>query len=288
MPEVRDELARLAAGRDGDTTTILLARTDVGSAAPGRTRTTSFPAGAAAAAVTPAPAGPPPPPPTAASPAPAPAASAPLAPPEPAAAAPPLAPPRPPREGGRRRRGRALWVAAALVALVLAGLIAFWAIDPLAGDSSNASGSSAATPSAAATTTAGASTPSASAATKTSAASSANGPAAGQAVRAQDVDKAVKDFFKDIPKNLDAAYARTSPAFQSRFPKDGFVGFWSGFQDVKVSNIQTQDGSMAATVDIEYIWSADRRQTERHVITFVPGGGGGLLLNNDDGQGVIG
>ena len=35
MPEVRDELAKLAAGRDGDTTTILLARTDLGSAAPG-------------------------------------------------------------------------------------------------------------------------------------------------------------------------------------------------------------------------------------------------------------
>ena len=31
MPEVRDALAKLAAGPDGDTTTVLLARTDVGS-----------------------------------------------------------------------------------------------------------------------------------------------------------------------------------------------------------------------------------------------------------------
>src|SRR3954447_7084334 len=55
MPQIRDELATLAAGRGGDTTTILMARTDLGSAAPGRTRTASFPAAAEAAALTTAP-----------------------------------------------------------------------------------------------------------------------------------------------------------------------------------------------------------------------------------------
>ncbi|HEY4626872.1 MAG TPA: serine/threonine-protein kinase, partial [Blastococcus sp.] len=39
MPEVRDELVKLAAGRDGDTTTVLLARTDLRSSLPGRMRT---------------------------------------------------------------------------------------------------------------------------------------------------------------------------------------------------------------------------------------------------------
>src|SRR4051812_32602925 len=96
MPEVRDELAKLAAGRDGDTTTILLARTDLGSAAPGRTRTTSFPAGPAAAVQT---ATPPPPPPAPPTPVPAQAP-----PPAPAPAPAPVAP----RPSGRRR-GRALW-----------------------------------------------------------------------------------------------------------------------------------------------------------------------------------
>jgi eukaryotic-like serine/threonine-protein kinase len=42
MPEVRDELARLAAGRDGDPTTVLLARTALGPA-PERTRTAATP-----------------------------------------------------------------------------------------------------------------------------------------------------------------------------------------------------------------------------------------------------
>ena len=50
MAEVRDELAKLAAGRDGDTTTVLLARTDLRSDPPGRDRTATFVERGAAAA----------------------------------------------------------------------------------------------------------------------------------------------------------------------------------------------------------------------------------------------
>ncbi len=93
MPQVRDRLARLAAGRDGDPTTVLLARTEL-RPAPGRTRTASLPVGEAAAAAgpaTPAAAVAP----TPAPPAPAPAAAAtPTPPPPPPAAATPSVPPR--------------------------------------------------------------------------------------------------------------------------------------------------------------------------------------------------
>lgn len=62
MAEVRDELARLAAGRSGDTTTVLLARTDLRPAG-GRPRTEVLPVAAAAGAddatAEPAPATPP-------------------------------------------------------------------------------------------------------------------------------------------------------------------------------------------------------------------------------------
>jgi serine/threonine protein kinase len=278
MPQVRDELAKLAAGRDGDTTTILLARTDLGSASPGRTRTTSFPAGAAAAAPTPAP--PVQPPPVAA----------------PVAARPPATPlPPPPRDRSLaepatrepgRRRGRALWVAAAVV-LVLAGLIALWAVNPFADNSSTAQGASSASTTASRPTTEptrSAATSAAQSSAETSAATSTDaGPAGGQ-----NVDKAVKDFFKDIPKNLQAAYAQTSPGFQQQHSYGSFSGFWNGFQDVKVSNIQPGAGGTSATVDIQYIWSADRKQTERHVLSFVTGDNGRLQLDNDQGQGVIG
>jgi serine/threonine protein kinase len=273
MPEVRDELAKLAAGRGGDTTTILLARTDVGSTSPGRSRTSTFPAGAAAAAETPAPVETP----------------TPVVPPPPATPADRTAPPPPPppsRQRGRRR-GRALWVAVGLTALVLAGLIGFWAVDPFGGNDGSAAprapaGTSAPTsrPTAQETSAAPPSTPATSEPTAPS-------TDAGS-VRARDVDKAVKGFFKPLPGDLEAAHQLTSPAFQSKFPMDRFAAFWGQFKDVKVSNVRTEDGSTAATVDIQYMWPDGRRQTERHVLTFVIGDDGTLLLDADEGRGVIG
>jgi serine/threonine protein kinase len=264
MPEIRDELAKLAAGRDGDTTTILLARTDLGSAAPGRTRTTTFPAEAAATA-TPAP--------PVATPAP------PVAPPPP----PPVERPRvepAPREPGRRR-GRGLWVAAGLVVLVLAGLIALWVADPFANNSSDASGSSTAGTSASQPATES-SAPAATSAAETSPASPTATSADVGTVRAQDVDKAVKDFFKNIPGNLQAAYQLTSPAFQGQHSYGDFAGFWSEFKDVKASNIQSADGSMEPTLDIQYVFKDGRQQTEHHVLKFSQGDGGRLLLDSDN------
>src|SRR5215218_7477490 len=130
MPEVRDELAKLAAGRGGNTTTVLMARTDIGSSSPGRNRTAAFPADAAAAAPTAAPLPPPPTrtdnrPPQPAEP--PPAAAAAVAAPAATAVAPERTDVPPPREPGRRR-GKALWLLIGVVAAVLAGLIVFWVV----------------------------------------------------------------------------------------------------------------------------------------------------------------
>jgi eukaryotic-like serine/threonine-protein kinase len=202
-------------------------------------------------------------------------------------------PPPPPREWqpvepaaeppGRRSRGP--WIAAAVAVLVIAGLIALWAANPFAGNSADAHGSSGASTSASQPTTE-ASRPAESSAAATSAETSVTTSADAGPAGSQGVDKAVKDFFKDVPKNLQAAYAQTSPGFQQQHPYANFSGFWNEFQDVKVSNIRPDGNS--ATVDIQYIWSPDRKQTERHVLTFVSGDDGKLHLDNDDGQGVIG
>jgi hypothetical protein len=256
MQQIRDELASLAAGRDGDTTTILLARTDLGSAAPGRTRTTSFPAGAAAAAATPAPAAAPPPVP-------------PSPPPPPPRSEAPRAPAA--REVGRRR-GRALWAAAALVALVLAGLIVVWAVDPFGGDGSKAAEDSSAADSSA---------PEPTGATDTSQESEESTSASEtQPSTAQDPAEAVSDFFALIPGDLPAAHALTSPAFQSEFPLDRFSGFWDDFSSVQISNVESEDAT-TALVDITYGRPDGSSETERHRITFVEGDDGQLLLDSD-------
>jgi hypothetical protein len=100
-------------------------------------------------------------------------------------------------------------------------------------------------------------------------------------VKRQDVDKAVKDFFSNIPKNLQAAYQLTSPSFQNQHSFDNFAGFWNEFQDVKINNIQSADGSTQPTLDIEYVFKDGRQQTEHHQLTFVVGDSGQLLLESD-------
>jgi serine/threonine protein kinase len=150
MAEVRDELARLAAGRSGDTTTVLLARTDLRPSG-GRPRTEVFPAGGAAAAgaavagaagaaadAAQAPPLPPPPTRSSTSSPDAPSSStavAPSAADRPSEAPPAAAPPttdRPPVAPGPRRpdRRRAIVVAAALLVAALAAVIAFVALRP--------------------------------------------------------------------------------------------------------------------------------------------------------------
>ena len=151
MTQVRDELARLAAGRSGDTTTVLLARTDLRPSG-GRPRTQVFPAadaaagaaaGAGVAAAAEAPVEKPLPPPpvnTAAAPGAAPTSDPPEDPapssPDSSAAAPPVtaAPDadQPPVAPAPRQRGRrkAVWVAAALLLAALAAVIGFVLLNP--------------------------------------------------------------------------------------------------------------------------------------------------------------
>ena len=283
MPEVRDELAKLAAGRDGDTTTILLARTDVGSSAPGRTRTTSFPAGVAAAGATsegaapaPAAAPTPTPPPPSRTDSPAPSVPVePVRPPVVAAPAPDRAGTPPPREPGRRR-GRALWMAAGLVVALLAGLIVFWAVglddDPADPGGSDSAASSGAAQSGAETV---ASTPPAS----SSPTGESSAPSETAAADTGDPAQAVTEFFTLIPGDLEAAYQLTSPQFQANNPYEDFSGFWDDFSSVQISDVRAEDDT-TALLDITYV-SGGSSQTEPHRIRFVPGDDGRLLLLDD-------
>ncbi|MFD2091574.1 serine/threonine-protein kinase [Blastococcus deserti] len=284
MPEVRDELAKLAAGRDGDTTTVLLARTDLRSSAPGRERTAALPHGRST------PVAPVPAPPTRTHiPAPVSATAVGPAGPPPAGSAPDASP----RELGRRR-GRAAWLAAGLAATLLAGLIAFLLLDPM-GDDGNGS--------TAQDSPAASSEPPPSTQPEPSLTQEADSPTAaeegesggagaeatpeGDSVSAQDVNQAVQEFFRRIPRDLEGAYERTSPEFQSRFPYASFAGFWDDFERVDASNVQAEDGSTSAVVDLEYRWPDGTRQTERHLVTYVVSGDGELLLDGDENQGVI-
>jgi serine/threonine protein kinase len=277
MSEVRDELAKLAAGRDGDTTTVLLARTDLGSGSAARNRTATFaPAGDASATPTPVP---PPAPPTRTDTRERETADPPAAVP-PAAAPPAAAGAAEPARG--RRRGRALWVLAGLVAAVLAGLIAFWAValndDPADADASvTSSAAPEPTTTPPPTTTASEEPPDSE---PTSSAEETSAPSEPESPPAEDPVQAVTEFFALVPGDLSAAHELTSPDFQAEFPLERFSGFWDDFEAVEVGNVVAQDDT-TVLADITYVRPDGSSTTERHVISFVEGEDGRLLLAED-------
>jgi hypothetical protein len=318
MTEVRDELAKLAAGRNGDTTTVLLARTDLGSGGAGRNRTSAFP---------------PPPPATATPPQPLPAPADPArtrttppATPAPAAAgaagavgaaavagaaggagaagaAPATAvEPTPvavgrddrvaPAAGARpgARRGRALWIAVAALALLLTGLGVFWAVsgnDPdspttSAEDSSSAPSSSATTSSAEATTepTTGTSeAPTSSTATTEPTTQTPSEPPA-DPLSAENVTAFLTEYHQLVLSDPRAAYARTGSTLRSRISEANYVAYWQQFSDVRVTDIDAADGRSTATGTLEWTYTDGSTESGRRVFTVLVQDGQ-LILDSD-------
>jgi hypothetical protein len=290
MVQVRDELAKLAAGRSGDTTTVLLARTDLRPAR-GRPLTEVFPAGAAAAGAAAA-AGPPsnplPPPPVRAAAPPAPSRPA-VPPPAPAA----------PATGDRPGRRRALWLAAALAVVTVAALLGFWALgrddpsgsDTQADDPASSSSSSPSSSEAAPSDDAQAEEPASEEPTGGTGTGTDEGAAEPPAPQPADVvpapagdpASAVRAFFALVPDDLAAAHQLTSPSFQAEFPLARFSGFWDDFSSVQVSNVQA-DGDDRATADITYVRPDGTSETEQHELRFETDENGRLLLDRDEAR----
>ncbi|WP_116449540.1 serine/threonine-protein kinase [Blastococcus litoris] len=270
MADVRDELATLAAGRDGDTTTVLLARTDLRSSAPGRDRTAALPVEPAT----------PPPTRTTPTPDPAPAAAPAVVAAGTAAAVadrPPVEPPPRPPVAPRRKRGRGAWIAAAVVALLVAGLVAVLLLDPFGGGDRGTEAQESPTTSAAPSTSA---EPTPTADGENESSGSQESGSGGDAPAAEDPVQAVTAFFALVPGDLPAAHALTSPDFQAEFPLSRFSGFWDDYSSVQIGNVEAEDET-TALVDITYVSPDGSTTTERHRVTFVRGDDGRLLVDRD-------
>jgi hypothetical protein len=291
--EVRDTLAALVAGRGGDTTTVLLARTDLRSAAAGRTptqvsppeeqlETPPVPARSARAAAVP------PVPPSTVTP-PRAVAPAPVDTPELEAAAPPA----PVVDTGprRRRRAPAVWLVAGLVAVLLAGLIAFLVIR---GGKGSPTAAGAGTSSAHASTSAPVASPSGSSGAASgsggapsSSLSSSTSPSAtapatgGGSLTASNIRSFLTSYHQLVISDPHRAYTETGPSLRAAESEPNYVRFWGQFSDVRISNIQATDGQSTATATLSLVY-ADGRPTDtgQHRFTFIVRGNR-LLLDSD-------
>jgi serine/threonine protein kinase len=280
MSEVRDELAKLAAGRDGDTTTVLLARTDLRSSSSGRPRTAAFPVEPPTPAVPPTP--------------PAPTLTSPREPerrpetaPSPAAVAAPAAPAgtgdggsgRPAGTGGRRR-GRVLWIAATLLTVAVIGLVAFWVSRP--DDTDPATEAEAPTTSSAESTE-----PTDTPATETqpdvpteSEEPATQTSAAPDPLAADNVVQFLTSYHELVLTDPRAAYAQTGPTLRGNIGENAYVNYWGQFQDVVLSDIQAVDGQTTATANQELVSVGGGSETSRRIFTFIVQDGQ-LILDSD-------
>ena len=290
--EVRDELARLAAGRDGDPTTVLLARTRLRSSTD-RDRTAELgtgglpAAGAAAAAAAPArdphtavqdsPVGP----------------SAPPAPsPGPADRRP--APAAPARE--RRRRGPLL-AALLLLAVLLAGGGALWlstrgdagttadAPAPSSTPADDATPPPAGTTAPVETTAPETSAPETSAPEPTPSASEDAPQSEPSNDPAEVVEETLDQYYGLLPDDPDAAYDLTGPYLRSQATRGYFRDFWEPWSEVELQDVrgvqQSGDGVITATTEVQFTRDDGDEQTERHQVRLLRGDDGNWLVDLD-------
>ncbi|WP_448614553.1 serine/threonine-protein kinase [Modestobacter sp. URMC 112] len=319
MLQVRDELAKLAAGPDRDVTEVLTARTLLPRTLPGlpgrqkRMPSGRAPAAAAAASAaaaaaprtaveTPAPAaaaGSPAPATAVETPAPAGAAgSTPAADPTsrpPRSAPPPVEPPdrRPPAPAARPDDGRAAprrrrW-AAVLAALLVVGAVAALLVfltsrpdDPVDPAAETPATTSAAPTSAEETTGAEQTTePETTSPETTTATTTPPEETDDGPVTAAEIETFLRDYYGLLPGDPDTAYARTGPTLQGISSIGDYRAFWSGFRSVELGSVQASDGQLSATAEVTFVADDGEVFPEVHEIVLVEGPDGQLLVDSD-------
>jgi serine/threonine protein kinase len=295
--EVRDELARLAAGRDGDPTTVLMARTALRSST-NRERTEelrsgALPAvGAGVAAATAAPAR---------------DTDTPAIPDAPAAPPGPPSPrtedPSPARPAAPGRRRRPVLVALALLAVLLVGGGVVWLATRgdtgTSADAAAPSSAPAAPPTPAAEGTAPASETTAAETTapeSTAPESTEPEPAPSTSEEAPEseppsddpaavVEQTLGRYYGLLPDDPDAAYALAGPYLRSQASPGYYRDFWEPWADVRLQEVrgvqQSGDGVITATTEVAFTGDDGSELVEVHQLRLVQGDGGDWLVDLD-------
>jgi hypothetical protein len=177
-------------------------------------------------------------------------------------------------------------VAAAILAVVVAGLIVFLANRPDGAAQNEASSStSAATSSAATSPTPGTSaeetTTASQSPTPTSTASQSPTTASG-ALAAKDIRDFLEEYHQAVLDDPRTAYdTMTGPTLRSNVSYDTYARFWGRFSDVKLSDIEASDGSTTATATMRFTENG-KKSEEFHTFTLAVGSAGQLLLDRDE------
>jgi hypothetical protein len=177
-----------------------------------------------------------------------------------------------------------VWVAAALVAALLAGLIVFLVVDPFGGDDgSEAQESPPATTSAAPSTSAEPSTEPEPDPTPTPTPEGEDQPddqAEDDPLAADNIEAFLDEYHELVLDDPAAAYALTGPTLRANISEANYIDYWSAFEDVRVSDIEAVDGQNTATATMELVSAGGGTETSQRVFTLLVRDGR-LILDSD-------
>jgi hypothetical protein len=173
------------------------------------------------------------------------------------------------------------------VALVLAGLIVFWAValddgDPSAQDSPSSTTSSSAETSAEETSESGggATTDPDDDSGSSSSETTSESSAAGDPLSADNIRSFLEDYHRQVLSDPRGAYARTGPTLRANISEDNYVAFWEQFSDVRLSDISATDGNNVARGTLELVYTDGTSEVAGHTFTFIVEGDQ-LILDSD-------
>ncbi|WP_295657541.1 hypothetical protein [uncultured Nocardioides sp.] len=106
-------------------------------------------------------------------------------------------------------------------------------------------------------------------------------PAPADPLSAANITAFLQDYHRQVLTDPRAAYARTGPTLRANISEDNYVGYWSDFSDVRLSDIQAVDGRNTATAVMELVYASGTSETGPHEFTFIVGDGGQLILDSD-------
>ncbi|MGY1844865.1 serine/threonine-protein kinase [Modestobacter sp. SYSU DS0875] len=97
------------------------------------------------------------------------------------------------------------------------------------------------------------------------------------------VRDAITSYYALLPGNPQAAWERTGPRLRAEIgSRAAYVRFWNRFSSVQIGAVQARDGSLEATVPVTYVEPDGDRFPEQHRITLVRGDDGRLLIDYDE------
>jgi hypothetical protein len=180
-----------------------------------------------------------------------------------------------------------VWLAAGVLAVLVAGLIVFLVNRPdeTGGGDDTAASSPASSPAA----TSSQAPPTTSAQTQASdpPATSSQAPttsaAAADPLSAENIEAFLQSYHEQAVADPRGTYRTlTGPTLQAAISENGYANYYGQFSDVNVSDVDAADGQTTATGTLEWIYTDGRSESATRLFTFIERNGELILDSETD------